>query len=118
MSGASIIVDPQVLRVMHAHLFPLLSRVEQGGFLLCSMPPDDKSLEFSVLDWIPLRHQDYRIQAIDYLELADEAHVRIIKTAQQQQAALVEVHCHPGACPACFSHADIAGLAEFVAHVR
>ncbi|MFL6671859.1 MAG: hypothetical protein ACJ8LG_01045 [Massilia sp.] len=118
MPNALIIIPERMLLAMRAHLFPPGVTVEQGGFLLCEVPVEDAPFRFSALEWLPLQREDYVVQATDYLELTDQARVRIIKLAHARNAALVEVHCHPGKHPACFSLADIVGLAEFVPHIR
>jgi hypothetical protein len=118
MRNATIKIPEQMLAAMYAHLFPAGVHVEQGGFLLCTTSASDSVHDLLALEWLPLQHDDYIVQATDYLELTDEARVRIIKTAHECDAVLVEVHCHPGSYPACFSLADIVGLAEFVPHVR
>jgi hypothetical protein len=118
MQSATIEIPEQMLATMHAHLFPAGVSVEQGGFLLCATLATDSAYGLSALEWLPLQREDYSVQATDYLELTDEARARIIKTAHERNAVLVEVHCHPGNYPACFSLADIVGLAEFVPHIR
>jgi hypothetical protein len=118
MQGATITLPEHMLRAVQAHLFQPGVREEQGGFLLCTVPAGDPPYRFAAVDWVPLHRRDYVIQATDYLELTDEARIRIIKVAHDTNTALVEVHCHPGNYPACFSHADIAGLDEFVPHIR
>jgi hypothetical protein len=68
--------------------------------------------------WQPLRAEDYEVQAGDYLELGDAARARLIKEAHDRKLCLVESHSHPGPYPAAFSYSDLAGLEEFVPHVR
>lgn len=100
------------------HLFGRGLEREQGGFLLCSAVPAGDELVFSGIEWIPLMPKDYVHHDVDYLELRDETRAALIKRAHDAAAAVVEVHSHPWPRPACFSPADLEGLAEFVPHVR
>lgn len=118
MHGATITIPEAILVAVKAHLFPPNTRVEHGGFLLCAPCTEQSPYELSVQDWVPLLPGDYVTQASDYLELSDEACARIIRLAHERNAVLLEVHSHPSGQPACFSQADIAGLVEFVPHIR
>jgi hypothetical protein len=104
---------------LRAHLLPRMSRQEQGAFLFCHhsvSPAGDKVFDCEY--WQALRPEDYEIQAGDYLELGDAARARLIKEAHDRKLCLVESHSHPGPYPAAFSYSDLAGLDEFVPHVR
>jgi len=104
---------------LRKHLLPRRSRREQAAFLFCrySVSPAGEHV-FECEDWQPLRPQDYEIQAGDYLELADPARAGLIKEAHDRKLCLVESHSHPGPYPAALSYSDLAGLDEFVPHVR
>lgn len=95
-------------------------RCEQGAFLFCrhSVSGGGDDHIFDCEDWSPLKRADYEVQAGDYLELTDAARARIIKHAHDRGVCLVESHSHPGPYPAAFSYSDLAGLDEFVPHVR
>ncbi|OQW68806.1 MAG: hypothetical protein BVN34_09080 [Proteobacteria bacterium ST_bin12] len=105
---------------MHAdillHLFPKGDRREQGGFLFCSY--DDETQIFNVREWLPLTSSDYASQERDYLELCDTTRASLIKKAHDMDAALVEIHCHPGQQKVAFSLADWMGFKDFVPHIR
>jgi hypothetical protein len=73
---------------------------------------------FDIIEHALLEHRDFAAQYSDYLELADEARVRIIKHAHALKACLVEIHSHPWTWPAEFSPSDRAGLKETVPHMR
>jgi hypothetical protein len=107
-----------VLEDIRTHLFPAGNRLEHGGFILARFQQSEGYQCFVYLDWLPLARADYVEQATDYLELSDTARAGIIKRAHDHSAAIVEVHSHPGPYPAAFSPADLAGLREFVPHVR
>lgn len=119
MASPMVTMPEAVFRAVRSHLFPFFSQREQGGFLLCKVTASSESTpDFSVVEWLPMKRQDYVAQDIDYLELSDASRVRVIKSAHAADCALVEVHCHPGSQPACFSRFDMAGLYEFVPHIR
>jgi hypothetical protein len=94
-------------------------RCEQGAFLFCRHSVSGGGVHiFDCEDWSSLRRADYEVQAGDYLELTDAARARLIKQAHDRRLCLVESHSHPGPYPAAFSYSDLAGLDEFVPHVR
>jgi hypothetical protein len=107
------------LTQLREHLLPANSRIEQGAFLFCRHTVSTTGDEvFDCVDWTALEPQDYEIQSGDYLELGDAARARLIKQAHDRQLCLVETHSHPGPYPAALSYSDLAGLDEFVPHVR
>lgn len=118
MLTSTVTLTDELLDKVRKHLFPGGSQIEQGGFLLCATQTDETWCQFIAEDWVPLQRSDYVAQEEDYLELTDAARAGIIKLAHDRQVCLVEVHCHPGKYPACFSRADLYGLREFVPHVR
>lgn len=117
MLAARVELQETVLQAIKQHLFGRGLDREQGGFLLCSATAED-AVVFTAMQWIPLMPNDYVYHDIDYLEMRDETRARLIKSAHDARAALVEVHSHPWPRPACFSPADLQGLAEFVPHIR
>lgn len=118
MRTASVKLSDAVLAAVQQHLFGRGLDREQGGFLFCSSASDGHELVFSATEWVPFMPEDYVYHDIDYLEMRDEVRAGLIKRAHDAAAALVEVHSHPWPKPAFFSEADLAGLAEFVPHVR
>lgn len=105
-------INAEILR----HLFPKDDRREQGGFLFCRYQEEEQV--FEVLEWAPMSGSDYVAQERDYLELSDESRAKLIKKAHDMEAALVEIHCHPGQHNVGFSKADWHGFREFVPHIR
>lgn len=118
MRAARVTLSEAVLQAIRQHLFGGGLEREQGGFLLCSATPDGNETVFAASEWIPLMPHDYVYHDVDYLELRDETRATLIKRAHDAAAAVVEVHSHPWPRPACFSPADLQGLAEFVPHIR
>ena len=91
---------------------------EQAAFLFCMTEPADNGLTFVVVDQAFLGPDDFFAQHADYLELTDEARIRLIKRAHALGASLAELHSHPGPWPAAFSLSDRMGLKETVPHMR
>lgn len=116
MGAAKLAMTDRMLADIRHHLFGSGGPEEQGGFLLCKGTVAFDTFEATV--WLPLCRDDYVEQAEDYLELTDAARARVIKAAHDHGGCLVELHSHPSSRPACFSLADLAGLREFVPHVR
>lgn len=117
MSGVIEISDA-AWRELQNHLLPPNSQMEQGAFLLARH--DEKPgncILFKHIETILLHRDDFASQDNDYLELADVTRARLVKRAHDLEASLIEFHSHPGPYPACFSNADLRGLAEFVPHV-
>src|SRR5690606_25385659 len=100
------------------HLVPDDGNIEQAAFLYVAHSVVGDDLMFEVLTHELLARSDFAAQYSDYLELADDARVRIIKRAHALNASVVEIHSHPSSWPAEFSLSDRTGLRETVPHVR
>ena len=103
---------------LQAHLLPQGSSREQAAFLLCTSTTHGLRTEFDVLEAVLLQHNSFVAQEDDYLELADEARIALIKRGHALGACLVELHSHPAPWPAAFSRVDRRGLSETVPHMR
>jgi len=119
-------MSSEQLTAVQAHL--LESQEEQVGFVFARVNVNEEGVEFTAADLYLCEPADYDRQAIDHVQLTDEAEGRIIKTAWDKGCALVELHSHPFVALrteesalqpiACFSPYDARGLAEFVPHVQ
>lgn len=104
-----------------AHLLPAdssLEEDEQAAFVIAS--PEERGQENVLrhVETILIGRTGFTAQSRYYLELCDEERARVIKRAHDLEGCLVEFHSHPSHWPAAFSPSDLAGLAEFVPHVR
>lgn len=72
-----------------------------------------------VVDWLPMTDSDVTLGPW-CAELTDEAIARFFQWAAKSEGAIIEAHSHLGrwADPARFSDFDVAGLREWVPHVR
>ncbi len=111
-------LDGRLKDVLWRHLLPDGSHREQAAFLYTAQTTAGENVVFDVVDRELLERRDFAAQHSDYLELADEARVRIIKRAHALNACIVELHSHPRKWPAEFSLSDRAGLKETVPHMR
>lgn len=101
-----------------SHLLPRNTQREQAAFLFCKSRTSGGGLLFETIDTYFLGESDFAAQHTDYIELADETRIRLIKRAHALGASLAELHSHPGPWPAAFSLSDRVGLKETVAHMR
>lgn len=111
-------LDSPLKWALWRHLLPADSNIEQAAFLFTAHTAVGDGLVFDVVAHDLLARSDFAAQYSDYLELADEARMRIIKRAHGLNASVVEVHSHPTSWPAEFSLSDRAGLRDTVPHVR
>jgi hypothetical protein len=111
-------LDARLKDALWRHLLPDDSHREQAAFLYATQTTVGDDLVFDVVAHELLERSDFAAQYSDYIELADEARVRIIKRAHALNACLVELHSHPWDWPAEFSLSDRTGLKETVPHVR
>lgn len=102
---------------LRAHLLPRPLRQEEAAFVCAHGEPGAGALRLVAKDTLLLSHDDFAAQHADYLELGDEARVRVIKAAHSRAASLVEFHSHVGTWPAEFSVSDRLGLEETVPHM-
>jgi hypothetical protein len=100
------------------HLLPADAQNEEAAFLFVRDEPGAMVRRLTFVDWIAVERAGFMYQSSGYLELADEMRPRIIKRAHDLDACIVEMHSHPYPWPAAFSSIDLAGLEEFVPHVR
>ena len=110
-------IEPSLYRGLRAHLLPGGNTREQAAFLFVQQSVRNGHVEFHVRDSHFAISKDFAAQHADYLELTDDARIRLIKTAYQLDASITELHSHPGPWPAAFSLADRAGLKETVPHM-
>lgn len=99
------------------HLFGSHSNCEEAGFLLANMSQNTKGVILECLSWLPIPPDGYVHRSAYYLEMRSETQAKIIKSAHDARAALIEVHSHPTQERACFSWSDLRGFDEFVSHV-
>lgn len=110
-------LDCGVLDDLMLHLLPPGSEQEQAVFLFVRLVRTEHQVTFDMVEAQKLGPNDFAVQQDDYLELADETRAGLIKRAHDLDASLVELHSHPGLCPAGFSYADRLGLQATVPHM-
>lgn len=111
----TLLISRELSLRLRGHLFQGGS--EQVAFLL-AMPRVDEALELRLTDVYLVPPEEFEDRTPFYLSLAPEVRPKIIKWAWDCGACLVEAHSHRGAGPAAFSPSDLAGLDEFIPHVR
>lgn len=99
---------------IRSHLFS--DDAEQVAFAFADWDEVPKTLRIRAVDLIPTA--GFAFQSDYHIELEHDQHARIIKTAFDLQACLVEFHSHRSKHPARFSPTDLDGFQEFVPHVR
>lgn len=97
---------------LRQHLFQRGAKVEQAAFLFTRAITIEGQLMFDLLDDERLTEADFVHRYSDYIEITDEARVRVIKKAVALGASIFEAHSHLGPYPAEFSDADREGLRE------
>ncbi len=110
-------LSPETYQELLAHLLPPDGDSEQVAFVFARAEPERGDLVFRFADWLPVGPEGLVYSSSYYLELTDETRARVIKTAHDLGASLVEFHSHLGPWPAAFSASDRAGFLEFVPHV-
>lgn len=111
-------INDRLKNELWRHLLPDGSHHEQAAFVYCAFAIAGDEMIFEVVEHELLEGRDFAAQHSDYLELTDEARLRIIKRAHALEACVVEIHSHPWDWPAEFSLSDRAGLEETVPHMR
>lgn len=106
----------QMLKTTLDHLLSPGSKVEEAAFLFARIR-EDEGLVFEAEAVDLLAPDAFTSRSRYYLELSDETRARLIRKAHDLDAALVEIHSHPGQQGACFSWSDLHGFDEFVPHV-
>lgn len=99
------------------HLLPLGAFKESAAFLFVEPVTSNGFVRFRIKDRYLAKPEDFAHQYSDYLELSDEARMRLIKSAHQLGLSIVEMHSHTGPFPAGFSVSDRMGLKETVPHM-
>ena len=102
-----------------AHLLPKGANKESAAFIFASVQEFENSIVLSAEDFTLVGEDGFKSQYDDYIELSDEARIRIIKKAHQTNTALIELHSHPFNSPwaPAFSIADMNGFGETVPHM-
>lgn len=102
-----------------AHLLPAEPEAEEAAFLFATSAMDAGWLRLRVIEQYFVKPEEFTIRTLGHLELREDVHERMIRTAHDLNAVIIETHSHPydfeGA--ACFSPSDLAGLAQVVPHV-
>jgi hypothetical protein len=111
-------LDAQLKDELWRHLLGDDLHCEQAAFLYTAQAAVGDGVAVDVVAHELLPRSDFAAQYSDYLELADDARVRIMKRAHALNASIVEIHSHPSDWPAEFSLSDRRGLKETVPHVR
>ena len=97
----------------------LRDRQEQVAFAFAEAALTDDGVSFDARDLYLVEPTQLAVQHAYHVSLTDEVQAAVIKLAWERRLALVELHSHTSArWPAEFSHSDLAGLADFVPHVR
>lgn len=117
MPAAIVEIDPDRFRNMMLHLLPADSLVEEAAFLFARLERRGEFTLLRVVDGVFVEPDGFETRSPYFLELSDSTRASIIKHAHDLQAAIIEVHSHPGGFPR-FSWSDKLGLSDFVPHVR
>lgn len=99
------------------HLLPHDAEHEAAAFLFVHHTKSGPEASFSPVEIYLADPTDFAQQYADFIELTDDARVRLIKTAHELCASIIEVHSHLGPWPAAFSTSDRRGLMETVPHM-
>lgn len=91
---------------------------EEAAFMLAKPEKIGGKEYYNVFRIIKIKSSGFRYQSSFYLELEDHFREELIIEAHRSNASIVEIHSHPGPYSAAFSQTDLAGLEEFVPHVR
>ena len=94
-------------------------RQEQVAFAFAEASLANDGVTFRARDLYLVEPSELSVQEAYHVSLTDEVQAAVIKLAWEKRLALVEFHSHTSTrLPAEFSYSDLAGLAEFVPHVR
>jgi hypothetical protein len=94
-------------------------RREQVAFAFAEAILVNDGVTFRARDLYLVEPSELSVQESYHVSLTDEVQAAVIKLAWGKRLALVEFHSHTSArLPAEFSYSDLAGLAEFVPHIR
>lgn len=114
-----VIMTSQQKATLWKHLLPEPLGFEQAAFAFSEIIIKGDITEIIVKDIYLAQAADFVEQASDYLELTDEARIKIIKMAHSTGTSILETHSHPfpSKWAASFSMADINGFNEIVPHM-
>jgi hypothetical protein len=113
--AVTISLPDGLYRRIHDHL---TGTAEQVAFLLAQRP-DGIASYLRILDAYLVPPDDLEPGDPFHVHLADQIQGQVIRWAWSANACLIEAHSHgPWGDPAAFSPTDLAGLAEWVPHVR
>lgn len=101
----------------HRRLWDHLLRPHGGEEVAFILARDDGGV-LTPIHTILVPRNAYTYNSRVGIELTDAFRAGIIKEAHDRDAMIIEFHSHPFPVPAAFSPIDIAGLREFVPHVR
>ncbi len=110
-------IRPSTYERVLGHLFSALD-TEHAGFFFARPSTVNGTLVLSVEGEYLVPASGFVRRSAYHFELRDDVQRDIIKEAHGRQCCLVEAHSHPFPAPACFSETDVAGLLEWVSHVR
>lgn len=116
-------MPPPVIRLklgfysaLRRHLFKRGSKEEEVAFLYLTSSNGADVFDVTAHDLIGSEGFEHR--SAYHFELSETTQARVIKRAHDLKACIAEIHCHRFQDRARFSPSDIAGLKEFVPHVR
>lgn len=114
--GSRLLCDSGMWSALHAHL--IRDGVEQAAVVYAKSAMSVCAVQLNAFRVELLHAIDFEVQSAVHIALTDDAQQRIIKTAWDLDAAIVEFHSHVNPrYPAAFSSSDRAGFADFVPHV-
>lgn len=114
--GSWLVCDAAAWATLYAHL--LQNEVEQAAVMYARASRHSHGVLLDMMRLELLSAQDFLVQCDVHIELTEAAQQRIIKTAWDLRAAIVEFHSHVDPrYPAAFSASDLSGFSEFVPHV-
>lgn len=102
---------------LRRHLFKRGSKEEEVAFLYLATSLDDADV-FDVTAHDLVASDGFEHRSAYHFELSETTQAKVIKRAHDLKACIAEIHCHWFQNRARFSPSDVAGLKEFVPHVR
>jgi hypothetical protein len=114
----TLAMPESIWSALHDHLLATPARGEQAAFLFARDSMTEVGIRLDVVDAVHVAAPSIETQADDYIALSDGLRAALIRRAHELGAGLVEAHSHLGPVPACFSSYDLAGLGEWVPHIR
>ena len=118
MGDVTLHLPDSTWTAIQEHLLPKKARFEEAAFIFAAVEETPSAIDLQAIEWYPVPPDGFDVQSPRFLQLTDEIKARMIKRAHDLQAALIEVHSHPGQAVAAFSPSDLSGFEEVVPHVR